>query len=230
MVRQTQDRIEAATIHLSERITRFHEAVQISQSQHDSSSSRLEQSQTRIERQLQQILEARSRHTSPLISKSMDASSPDGRQTWMELGRLLRDEGITPEVISDNKSLLVKTMKKALENSVVSSQAASFSTAQEFQSCRSERDLRSDAILSNASMHLLGSSPRPDKTFLDRFQVPRDKCSESLERKENIDDGMKILIKSMTDAESTSDWTKTSTYIVNEDVHTFLDDDMQYFV
>ena len=95
----------------------------------DSISERLDTSQARIESQLQAILANQQKSKTPILSQSLDASSPEGRQTWMELGRLLRDEGITPDMIQDNRGLLIDAMKNTLRNKTVLAESASESYA-----------------------------------------------------------------------------------------------------
>ena len=85
-------------------------------SQLDSLSDPLETSQTRIEAQRQTTLANQLRSNIPIMSHSLDASSPEGRQTWMELRKHLRNEGITPAKIPQNRARLVNAMKTVLPN------------------------------------------------------------------------------------------------------------------
>ena len=77
----------------------------------ESATERLEQSQARIEAQITALLESQQRDHGSAKSYSLDASSPEGRQTWMNLGRLLRAQGITPAMIEENRELLVRAMR-----------------------------------------------------------------------------------------------------------------------
>ena len=92
-----------------------------------SATERLEQSQARMESKIAALLESQQRDHDRPKSYSLDASSPEGRKTWMDLGRLLRAEGITPAMIEENRELLVRAMKTSLEEGV--SPAQSYRTA-----------------------------------------------------------------------------------------------------
>jgi len=81
-----------------------------------SAQERLEESQSRIEVQLKAILGSQRRQGTPFMRNSLDASSPEGHQTWMNLGRTLREEGITPRMIKKNQNLLIRAMKDTLCN------------------------------------------------------------------------------------------------------------------
>lgn len=163
--------------------------------------SALQESQIRIENQLQQILEVQSRHSNPVLYGSLDASSPEGRQTWMELGRLLRDEGITPNVISNNKGLLIQAIKKSIQNLSDSPDAASYRTALEYQSFSipAHRCLK---VIPPAekSMSLLSSAPFLGATFSEDLLARSTQVSTCLEHEDNIEDGMRSLMGGMTDA------------------------------
>ena len=164
-------------------------------------SDRLETSQARIESQLEAILANQTRSKSPILSHSLDASSPEGRQTWMELGRLLRDEGITPAMIKQHRSILVDTMKKALktEASLAESSLQSYATAPEYQMEDTYPSATQPRRLSQPSYapvciptSLLGSAPprisgfRQD-SFLERQSV-----------QQNVEDGMQSLLQGMS--------------------------------
>lgn len=82
---------------------------------------------TCIEAKLERIFARESSRNSPITAQSLDASTPDGRQKWMELGRLLREEGITPKMIKKNQNKMVRAMKQTLVQS--SSSNSSFQTA-----------------------------------------------------------------------------------------------------
>lgn len=115
----------------------------------------LEESQTRIEAHLTQILATQKQKT-PNIAHSLDASSPEGRQIWMNLGRLLRIEGITPDMIEKNKSLLINAMKTTLmeDPSVLGSFADSYRTAPEYP----DEESRAKHRRFGSSVHNAGSS------------------------------------------------------------------------
>ncbi|KAM0795330.1 hypothetical protein BDR22DRAFT_615181 [Usnea florida] len=119
IVQSSQYGIQASQKRIEESIGESRDLLTKSTDNHmlqfESLSDRLETSQSRIEAQLQAILTNQQRTRTPILSQSLDASSPEGRQTWMELGRLLRDEGITPAMIRENRELLVNAMKSTLK-------------------------------------------------------------------------------------------------------------------
>jgi len=98
-----------------DRIQDSQQRTECSQKQMTSAQERLEESQSRIEVQLKEILGSR-RQGIPFMRNSLDASSPEGHQTWMNLGRTLREEGITPRMIKKNQNLLIRAMKDTLCN------------------------------------------------------------------------------------------------------------------
>ncbi len=126
----------------------------------------------------------------------------------MELGRLLRDEGITPAMIQSNRGLLVNAMKTTLEHQTFPAESIpeSYATAPEY---------RIDSITSssitqpiNASslglppvlspMSILGSAPPPSAGFTDLFLERQNNAASSLDQKENVDDGMRSLLQGMS--------------------------------
>ena len=180
--------------------------------QFESLSGRLETSQSRIEAQLQAILTNQQRTRTPILSHSLDASSPEGRQTWMELGRLLRDEGITPAMIRENRELLVNAMKSTLK---AESAPQSYATAPEYNlnSCQSsvtkQRNVSSlDAPSAFSSTSLLSSGPTRIAGFTDAFLERQSNVPSSLSEKQNVDNGMQSLLQGMNgedDSEPESD-------------------------
>ena len=174
----------------------------------DSLSARLETSQTRIEAKLQTILANQQKSKSPIMSHSLNASSPEGRQTWMELGRLLRDEGITPAMIQRNRGLLVNAMKTTLEDQTFSAESIpeSYATAPEYRidnitlssvtQPRNASTLGFPSVLSSIS--ILGSAPPPSAGFTDLFLERQNNAASSLDQKENVDDGMRSLLQGMS--------------------------------
>ena len=173
----------------------------------NSISERLDTSQARIESQLQAILANQQRSKTPVLSQTLDASSPEGRQTWMELGRLLRDEGITPAMIQDHRELLIDAMKTTLRNetSLAESTPESFVTAPEYDtynntssSVTRPRDLSHpgrSSILSPIS--ILGSAPPSSPFFTNAFLERHHGAASSLDRRQNVDEGMQSLVQGM---------------------------------
>ena len=174
----------------------------------DSVSERLNASQARIESQLQAILANQQRsQTTSILSQSLDASSPEGRQTWMELGRLLRDEGIPPAMIQNNRGLLIDAMKNTLRNKSLLAESASesYATAPEYQvdkdtiSVSQPRDI-SHLDLSAVSypMSVLGSAPPRSSGFLTAFLERHHGSATCLDQRQNVDDGMESLLQGMS--------------------------------
>ena len=181
----------------------------------DSVSERLDTSQARIESQLQEILANQQRSKAPILSQSLDASSPEGRQTWMELGRLLRDEGITPAMIQNNRGLLIDAMKNTLRNRTLLAESASESyvTAPEHHtdsitpsSGFRRRDLSylgHSPILS--PMSVLGSAPPRSSGFTDAFLARQKGAASSLDENQNVNDGMQSLLQGMNNGDPTEE-------------------------
>ncbi len=141
------------------------------------------------------------------MSHSLDASSPEGRQTWMELGRLLRDEGITPDMIQKNRGLLVNAMKTTLKNETVLAESIpeSYATAPEYHfdsiTTSSVTQPRNASHLDlpsvSSPMSLLGSAPPRSAGFTDAFFERQHGPASSLDQKENVDHGMQSLLQEM---------------------------------
>ena len=122
----------------------------------------------------------------------------------MELGRLLRDEGISPGVIRDNNGLLILTMKKALEENIALSEASSFRTALEFQSPSSIRASRRNEPQADVSLSLLGSAPAKNESLFDRSMASQTRPVSFLDRNGNVNEGMQSLIEGMESTQLTS--------------------------
>ena len=181
----------------------------------DSVAERLDTSQARIESQLQAILANQQRSRTPILSQTLDASSPEGRQTWMELGRLLRDEGIPPAVIQSNRGLLIDAIKNTLRNETLLAESASesYATAPEHHtdsiapsSGSGQRDLSSlghSPIL--PPMSVLGSAPPSSSGFTDAFLARQTGAASSLDKDQNVNDGMQSLLQGMSDGDLTEE-------------------------
>lgn len=182
----------------------------------DSVSQRLDTSQARIESQLQAILANQQRSKTPILSQTLDASSPEGRQTWMELGRLLRDEGITPAMIENNRGLLIDAMKNTLRNETLLPESASesYATAPEHHtdsmipsSGFRQRDLSYAGYSSTLSpMSILGSAPPRCSGFTDAFLARQNGAASCLDKSQNVNDGMQSLLQGMNSGDLTEDW------------------------
>ncbi|KAL8830178.1 MAG: hypothetical protein Q9191_001574 [Dirinaria sp. TL-2023a] len=206
---QSQLRVETSQTELRSEIKESRTYFEISQEQNLSTASALRESQIRMESQLKEILKAQSRQSNPVLAGSLDASSPEGRQTWMELGRLLREEGITPHVISENKSLLIQAMKKSLEEVAASLETASFKTAPENQSVSSPPSQSVKALLGpENSISLLSSAPTLGATFPDHFLTRPGKVTDYLEHEENIEHGMRSLMGGMTETSFSAEFSQ----------------------
>lgn len=184
------------------------ERLEQSQASVELATERLERSQARIEAQIGALLESQQQNPSRTQSYSLDASSPEGRQTWMDLGRLLRAEGITPAMIEQNRELLVRAMKSSLEEGF--SPAQSYRTAP--QSFEDDYDRMGNAqpqqpmanSSNSASISLLGSAPVLGATFSKAFLERHNGAARSLDKEQNVQEGMKSLLKGM-DTEEQAD-------------------------
>ena len=167
----------------------------------ESATERLEKSQARIEAQITGLLESQQRNHGSAKSYSLDASSPEGRQTWMNLGRLLRAEGITPAMIEENRELLVRAMKTSLEEGISPTQSyrtAPQSFEEDYDSLSIAKSRQSMAgPSSSASVSLLGSAPVVGATFPRAFLERHNVAARSLDKEQNVQDGMKSLLKGM---------------------------------
>ena len=119
----------------------------------------------------------------------------------MELGRLLRDEGITPAMIRANRELLVNAMKSTLKTGSV---PESFVTAPEYNLNSyplSVTEQRNASCLGSpsafSSISLLGSAPPRSAGFTDAFLERESNVASSLSQKPNLDNGMRSLLQGM---------------------------------
>ena len=124
----------------------------------------------------------------------------------MELGRLLRDEGITPAMIQNNRGLLIDAMKNTLRNRTLLAESASesYATAPEYQvdnntTSVSQPRNTSHLDLSAVSypMSLLGSAPPRSSGFTTAFLERHHGSANSLDQRQNVDDGMQSLLQGM---------------------------------
>ena len=137
----------------------------------------LQQSQSRIEGQLQDILASQKRQEASIMSKSLDASSPEGCQTWMMVGGLLKEEGITPSMIKWHGKDLINAIKKTIkELSSSSITTDSYLTAVEYPYNISNNAMESiayDPKLSRPhedSLSILSSGP-PRGSYFHSYSV-----------------------------------------------------------
>ena len=173
----------------------------------ESATERLEQSQARIEAQITALLESQQRDHGRHKSYSLNASSPEGRQTWMNLGRLLRAEGITPAMIEENRELLVRAMKTSLEEDVSPPQSyrtAPQSVEDDYDSLSIAQSRQSMAGPSTSVEISLGTAPVLGATFSKAFLERHNGAVRSLDKEQNVQEGMKSLLKGM-DTEEQSD-------------------------
>ena len=112
----------------------------------------------------------------------------------MNLGMILRNEGITPRMIEKNRSLLIKVMKESLDHeaSIANSFNGSYQTALEYPIAGSDTEVRNRSVPHNQenfsvesctiserdSATLFGSAP-PSVTafssgFLQRYSMDAD--------------------------------------------------------
>lgn len=156
-----------------------------------------------METQLQKILVSQQRQKTPLLSQSLDASSPEGRETWMSLGRLLRAEGITPKMIKQNRDILVNAMKLTLHEEPPSSAPESYRTAfesfseEDASSSRDRRKVEDPRSIISSSTDLFSSAPVRGATFTDAFLRRPTVKAHSLDQQDNLEDGMRSLLQGM---------------------------------
>ena len=214
-LRCSQEGIQASQKRIEDCVSESHDLLTKSSDDHElqlkSLSDRLETSQNRIEAQLQTILTNQQRTRTPIMSHSLDASSPEGRQTWMELGRLLRDEGITPAMIQENRELLVNVMRNTLKNETLAeSVPESYATAPEYNSSNHTLGVNKQRNASYRSFppaltttSLLGSAPPRSAGFTEAFLERQNDTASSLDQRQNVDNGMQSLLQGMSDEDST---------------------------
>lgn len=182
--------------------------IEQSNAQNTVSTSVLQDSQSRIENQLQEILNTQHRHSQHLLSGSLNTSSPEGRKTWYELGHLLREEGITPEVIAKNKSILIKSMKQTLDDLAISLQDSTFRTALEYQSFPSLAIQPFVPVRApDDSMSLYGSAPilGSEIAAASSASFSLESSQHDLKNAENVQDGIEVLLDSLSGAIQTED-------------------------
>ncbi|KAL8732928.1 MAG: hypothetical protein Q9181_003777 [Wetmoreana brouardii] len=118
---------------------------------------------------------------------------------------MLRDEGITPSIVSGNKSLLIETMKKALKDTIADSEPASFRTALEFQSTPPAKGSWITKSHADPSTSLLSTAPAAKGSFFSRSPPPGVDFPDLLDQGDNVDGGIQSLIEGMTVAHKLSD-------------------------
>ena len=222
-LRSQQSKTQDSQERIEECVGQSHKLLVKSSTDHalqlESISDRLDASEARIESQLLTILANQQRSKTPIMSQSLDASSPEGRQTWMELGRLLRDEGITPAMIQKNRGLLVNAMKDTLRNKTLSADSIpqSYATAPEYHaddtttlSVTQPRNLPHRGLPSaSCAMSLLGSAPPRGSGFTDPFFEGQNDAASSLDQEPNVNDGMQSLLQGMTCNEISREFERT---------------------
>lgn len=189
-------------LHIKTSIDSERLALGASQQHLTATSNRIEQYQHRIEDQLREILTNQNRQECPLMSHSLDASSPEGRQTWMMLGRLLREEGISPSMIKKHRDGLVNAMKSTIKQ-LATSDPDSFHTAHEFLATSSTDHITyaskdRDGLASPCeSISILSSAPNREAFFPASFAEKRSLGTGSLNQQDNVEVGMETLFTGM---------------------------------
>ncbi len=132
----------------------------------------------------------------------------------MNLGRILRDEGITPAMIEKNQNLLIRVMKDTLDHeaSIADSINESYRTALEYCIAGSENEVRNRSVFHGQGRFLVGPSTisERDSTTLFGSAPPSVAMfpSESLQRHltdtdlldhdANVASGMSSLLEEMS--------------------------------
>lgn len=187
-----------------QQLSKANSSAEDSHTRLEAASERLEAAQSRMEQQLQTILASQQQCESRIMSQSLDASSPEGRETWMNLGRLLRAEGITPTLINQNRDVLIKVMRNTLQGDSSSSVPESYVTALESFS-QANSYSKSTARSQQPSADVLGSAPCRGATFSDVFLERHKGVVQPFDQQENVDGGMQSLLQGMEDIEVESD-------------------------
>ena len=168
-------------------------------------SSDLIQSQSTMQQQLQEIIASNRRRSSPFIAQSLDASSPEGRETWMMLGRLLRDEGITPSQIRAHRGELVTAMKATMAAfSQASNSPSSFYTAAETDYVSLD-DTIGDATCNGDQIAVLSSKPREGSYFPSSLTDVARSVPGAWEEVGNIHIGVSSLLEGMEISDEVSE-------------------------
>jgi len=117
----------------------------------------------------------------------------------MNLGRLLRAEGITPAIIKQNGGILVKAMKTTLQGDEPSNTPQSYHTACESFSnhYRTFTDPSISRSCAQASLSLLSSAPPCGPTFTNEFLERHNGAARSLDQDTNVQDGLQSLMQGM---------------------------------
>ena len=131
----------------------------------------------------------------------------------MNLGRILRREGITPAMIEDNQNLLIKAMKDTLgrDAALAESVGDSYRTAFEYRITGSieqasnpsyipRRDpfsIRPQSASQPGSAQLLSSGLPSAATFSPEFLQRHTTSIDALDAEENVVDGMNSLLEGM---------------------------------
>ena len=145
------------------------------------------------------------------------------------MGRLFRDEGITPAMIQKNRGLLVNAMKTILNNNesdLAESIPRSYATAPEYpvdnsitSSVTHPRNAsRLDLPSVSSPLSLLGSAPPQSAGFTDAFLERQHGATSSLDQIQNVDDGMQSLLRGMSSKQLSVYTEDDSEYIISEDI------------
>ena len=82
--------------------------------------------QARIESNIQSTFPKQQVSKTPIISRSLDASSREGRQMWTDSGAMLRNEDIPPAIVQEDRGVIVNAMKSTfMDKEVVSARSIS---------------------------------------------------------------------------------------------------------
>ena len=168
-------------------------------------SSDLIKSQSQMQQQLQEVLASDRRRSSPIVTHSLDASSPEGRETWMMLGRLLREEGITPSQIKAHREDLINAMKATMAAfSQASNSPSSFYTAAETMYVTLNDNI-SGTTCTEGQNAILSSKPREGSYFPSSLTDGARRVPGAWEEDGNIDIGVSSLLEGMEVAKQLSD-------------------------
>ena len=120
----------------------------------------------------------------------------------MELGRLLRDEGITLAMMKESRELLVNAMRNTLKNEIsAESVPESYATAPEYKFNNYTLSVTEQRNVSHrgfppalSSKSLLGPAPDCGAGFTDAFHQRRSGAASPLDQRQNVDNGMRLIL------------------------------------
>ncbi|KAG8528266.1 uncharacterized protein KY384_007183 [Bacidia gigantensis] len=147
-----------------------------------------------MEQQLQDILASLNQDQSLILSQSLDASSPEGRDTWMMLGKRLKVEGITSKQIQKHSIELVNAIKTTIGQL---SSPESYETAPEYFGRSHEMPHSVTTSVPDGSIASFGSGPQRGALFPSQLTANVDFRSKDWTAESNIQCGVTSLLRGL---------------------------------